>query len=143
MKNFYKILGLNRDAHVIEIRRAYRKQALALHPDVNKNSDAKTAFIEVNEAYSVLKHPISKISYDKLYDHKIAHESIKNETRYRNRESYRNENVNKKADKGDRNAERYAKQSDAQFERKTERSGFWDVLSGVFEFIGMILQFFV
>lgn len=47
----YDVLGVSREATPQEIKRAYRKKALTLHPDVNKAPDAKERFMEAKNAY--------------------------------------------------------------------------------------------
>lgn len=66
-KDYYRILGVKRDADEKEIKRAYRKLAVELHPD--KNPDDKAAeerFKEVNEAYEVLGDRQKRAKYDQL-----------------------------------------------------------------------------
>ncbi|ESQ17404.1 MAG TPA: cytochrome C biogenesis protein [Chromatiaceae bacterium] len=65
-KDYYKILGIPRDANQDEIKRAYRKLARKYHPDVSKASDAEARFKEVNEANEVLKDPEKRAAYDAL-----------------------------------------------------------------------------
>ncbi|KAA6186601.1 DnaJ domain-containing protein [Thiohalocapsa marina] len=65
-KDYYKILGVARDASADEIKRAYRKLARKYHPDVSKEPDAETRFKEVNEANEVLKDPDKRAQYDAL-----------------------------------------------------------------------------
>lgn len=64
--DYYKTMGLSRDASADEIKRAYRKLARKYHPDVSKESDAEERFKEVNEAYEVLKDPEKRSAYDQL-----------------------------------------------------------------------------
>src|SRR5262245_24945661 len=63
-RDFYEVLGLQRDASAEEIQRAYRKLARAYHPDVNKSPEAEEKFKEVSEAYDVLSDPDMRKRYD-------------------------------------------------------------------------------
>lgn len=65
-KDYYKIMGLERDATQDDIKRAYRKLARKYHPDVSKEPDAQARFQEMQEAYEVLKDPEKRTAYDQL-----------------------------------------------------------------------------
>jgi curved DNA-binding protein len=65
-KDYYKIMGLAREASQDEIKRAYRKLARKYHPDVSKEKDAEAKFKELGEAYEVLKDPEKRAAYDRL-----------------------------------------------------------------------------
>ena len=65
-KDYYKILGLERDAPQDTIKPAYRKLARKFHPDVNKDPGAEAQFKEVGEAYEVLGDPEKRAAYDQL-----------------------------------------------------------------------------
>lgn len=68
-KDYYKIMGLARDATQDDVKRAYRKLARKYHPDVSKEADAEQRFKEVGEAYEVLKDPQKRAAYDQLGAH--------------------------------------------------------------------------
>ncbi len=68
-KDYYKILGVPRDATPEQIKAAYRRLARKYHPDVSKEPDAEARFKEVNEAYEVLKEPDKRQAYDRLGSH--------------------------------------------------------------------------
>lgn len=63
--NYYKRLRISRDASPKEIRRAYRKVLLEVHPDVNTEPGATELFLDIQEAYSVLSNPTARASHDK------------------------------------------------------------------------------
>jgi curved DNA-binding protein len=66
-KDYYKILGVDRNASEQDIKRAYRRLARQLHPDVNPDDKrAEEKFKEVNEAYQVLGDPEKRSKYDRL-----------------------------------------------------------------------------
>ena len=65
-KDYYEIMGVDRDASQDEIKRAYRRLARKYHPDVSKEADAEARFKEVGEAYEVLKDPEKRAAYDQL-----------------------------------------------------------------------------
>ena len=65
-KDYYKVLGVKRDASQQEVQKAYRKLARKYHPDVSKERGAEDKFKEVNEAYEVLGDPEKRSRYDAL-----------------------------------------------------------------------------
>ncbi|GAB4279148.1 MAG: DnaJ C-terminal domain-containing protein [Methylomicrobium sp.] len=65
-KDYYKVMGVDKNATQDDIKRAYRKLARKYHPDVSKEPDAEQKFKEVGEAYEVLKDPQKRAAYDRI-----------------------------------------------------------------------------
>jgi curved DNA-binding protein len=66
-KDYYKILGVSKDASQDDIKKAYRRLARQFHPDVNKDDpNAETRFKEINEANEVLADPEKRRKYDQF-----------------------------------------------------------------------------
>lgn len=68
-KDYYNILGVERNTGADEIKKAYRKLARKYHPDVSKEANAEEKFKEVAEAYETLKNPEKRAAYDQLGSH--------------------------------------------------------------------------
>jgi molecular chaperone DnaJ len=65
-RDYYEILGIDRDASDEEIRRAFRRLAFKYHPDHNRDDEAEEKFKEVNEAYEVLSDPEKRAAYNRF-----------------------------------------------------------------------------
>ncbi len=66
-RNYYQILGVPRDAAADEIKKAYRRLARQLHPDVNPgNKSAEDTFKDINEAYDILSDIDKRAQYDQF-----------------------------------------------------------------------------
>ncbi|TQV99441.1 DNAJ domain-containing protein [Cordyceps javanica] len=64
-KDYYKIMGLEKDANADEIKKAYRKMAVKLHPDKNPgDEEAEAKFKDMQEAYETLSDPQKRAAYD-------------------------------------------------------------------------------
>lgn len=66
-RDYYDTLGVSKSADGAEIKKAFRKKAMELHPDRNQdNPDAESQFKEINEAYDILKDAEKKAAYDRF-----------------------------------------------------------------------------
>jgi len=66
MTDYYKLLGVSRDADSEDIKKAYRKLAMKYHPDRNSEAHAEDRFKEVTEAYEVLRDSEKRSLYDRF-----------------------------------------------------------------------------
>jgi curved DNA-binding protein len=69
-KDYYTILGVDRDSSQDQIKKAYRKLARQYHPDVAKEAEAEERFKEISEAYQTLSDPEKRKAYDELGRHR-------------------------------------------------------------------------
>ena len=75
-KDYYKILGVSKDASQDEIKKAYRKLAIKLHPDRNPgDKEAEAKFKEAAEAYEVLGDENKRNEYDNTHSNLDFHAS--------------------------------------------------------------------
>jgi len=65
-KDYYEVLGVEREADPADIKRAYKRLARKYHPDVSTEQDAEERFKEVGEAYDVLRDKDKRATYDNL-----------------------------------------------------------------------------
>lgn len=63
-RDYYEVLGVQRNASSEELKSAFRNLARKYHPDVNKEPDAEEKFKEINEAYAILSDPQKRQVYD-------------------------------------------------------------------------------
>ena len=63
--DLYELLGVPRDADADAIKKAYRRLARQLHPDVNPDPDAQETFKEISRAYEILSDPQKRAAYDR------------------------------------------------------------------------------
>ena len=75
-KDYYEILGVSKDSSQDEIKKAYRKLALKLHPDVNHAPDAQQQFLEICEAYEVILSEIKSETNINISTPDIAEEDL-------------------------------------------------------------------
>lgn len=140
MKDYYKILQIEKTADIVEIRKAYRSLALELHPDVNKSPTANKDFIELNEAYQVLKDFWRRKHYDQLYSDYITHST----TIPPKKEDKWEEAVRRHAEKGQHKAEKFSHDSEEKFIRRTKwyhgLDNWFGLLELIFRAIAVIIQ---
>jgi DnaJ-class molecular chaperone len=72
MKDYYAILGVPPSASSLEIKRAYRKLAVAFHPDKNPDPKAQELFVVINEAYETLSDPVKRAAYNERQQNPFA-----------------------------------------------------------------------
>lgn len=65
-RDYYEVLGVGRTASAEEIKKAHRRLARELHPDMNKSPDAAKKFAELQRAYEVLSDPEKRKTYDRF-----------------------------------------------------------------------------
>jgi len=68
LKNYYSILGIDKNSTNAEIKKAFRKMALKFHPDINLSLDAKDIFIDIYIAYDVLIDSQKREIYDRYVE---------------------------------------------------------------------------
>jgi len=65
-RDYYEVLGVNRNASAEELKSAFRSLARKYHPDMNKEADSEEKFKEINEAYAVLSDTEKRRAYDQF-----------------------------------------------------------------------------
>lgn len=143
MKDYYKILNIDRIANIITIKKAYRKLAFKLHPDVNTSSEAHEKFIAVNEAYQVLINSFRRNQYNRLYDYKILKKPLKRERKHTKYSENWQSNINKTARKGQERGEKYASNTNEQFKKRKKKQEFSFIFELIFSLVGEILTGFI
>jgi molecular chaperone DnaJ len=73
-RDYYDVLAVSRDADPEELKKAYRRLAVKIHPDRNGDADAEARFKELNEAYQILSDPDRRARYDRF-----GHEAFEQE----------------------------------------------------------------
>jgi curved DNA-binding protein len=96
-KDYYKIMGLTKQASDKDIKIAYRRLARKYHPDISKEKNAEEKFKELGEAYEVLKDPEKRKTYDHYGQDRVAQKNS-NYGAYQNQAHAQGESFNYDAD---------------------------------------------
>ncbi len=113
--SYYAILGIQRNASLDDIKKAYRTKAKILHPDKNKNADAQEQFVLLNEAYEYLQN----VRTGKLYDPKKTTARTQTRTQPQGRRTY-DDWQNTDREKAREKARAYAKMKYAEYIKTDE-----------------------
>jgi DnaJ-class molecular chaperone len=94
-RDYYQVLGVNRDATPQTIKEAYRKLAFQYHPDQNKeNPSAVDRMKEINEAYAVLSDPKKRRDYDTYHEQYGSHGYDRFKQTYSEQDIFRGSDIN-------------------------------------------------
>lgn len=127
-KDYYKILEISFGASAEEIKLAYKRQAMKWHPDKNPNQDVTSIMQDINEAYNILKNPITKQRYDDEYILYKQEASSTAETEYR----VHNEDLENDIDNARKEASEYVRKFMNELKHETAVAGnaAWDAMKG-------------
>ena len=75
-KDYYRVLGIDKNASDDEVKRAYRKLALQYHPDKNSDPEAEDMFKDIKEAYDILGDRDKRAAYDRNGSVRVQEEVI-------------------------------------------------------------------
>lgn len=103
--DYYELLDINRNATLLEIKKAFRKKALVFHPDKNKSAEAHEIFIKLNQAYEILSHSVKRKKYDNLLNSEKGKYSQRKEQQWE-------QAVKDAEEKGKETGEKYAQDFD-------------------------------
>ena len=94
-RDYYQVLGVNRDATPQTIKEAYRRLAFQYHPDQNReNLSAVEKMKEINEAYAVLSDPKKRKDYDTYHDQYGSHGYDRFKQTYSEQDIFRGSDIN-------------------------------------------------
>jgi hypothetical protein len=142
MKDYYKILNIDRQASEQEIKKAYRELALKYHPDKSQFDNAHQRFTEINEAYQILGRRTSRENYNFIFDYEQVNRSrVWRESAYTNVSDW-GEEVKRKAREHSRPT--YARNEEDEIDLRpyVKSVRIVSVLSFLFTFL-VILDYFL
>lgn len=128
-RDYYKELGLNRDASESEIKTAFRNIMRQYHPDVNPGKEAQEKAKRASDAYDVLSDSAKKASYDRAYDSVKRQEQQASEKRRQEEEARRKAEEEKYRKAAEKKAAKMKREQERQ-ERKSRRTNRWTQKNG-------------
>lgn len=152
IKDYYIILGVPETATAEDIKAAYRAQAMKWHPDRNPDKDTTNQMKDVNEAYSILSNPQSRLRYDKEYRlFKNAYSgTYQNQSNKAEGNDYNihDENLKTDVEKARKAAEEYVREFYSSLKKDTAKAakGAWDgakpyiMVAIIMTIIGLIIS---
>jgi hypothetical protein len=142
MKDYYKILNIDRHATEQEVKKAYRELALKFHPDKSQFQDAHQKFTEINEAYQVLGRKNSRDNYNFIFDYEQLNKMrVKTESTFTTVSDW-GEEVKRKARQYKRPAYARSKDDDIDLRPYVKSVRIVSILSFLFTFL-VILDYFL
>ena len=122
MRNYYDILNIEKNASQETIKKAYKISALKFHPDKNKESTAHEKFIEINQAYEVLKNEETRKKYDIEInlDYNTVFTSKNTNDDSTSDYNFRDKDLNRQQEEARKKAEQYANMSFDEFSNISE-----------------------
>ncbi len=136
LADYYKILGVTRNATLHEIKKAFRAKAMEFHPDKNHRPDAHEVFVQINQAYEILSDPIKRNRYDYIY----FRDESNGVPKYSQAKEERWEETVKQAEEtGKEKAEQYAQNYDYFSKRVLKQAMFEIILDFVLGFIFFLI----
>jgi len=134
--NYYDILNLDKKATIEEINSSFRTLAKRYHPDLNKSHDAKDIFIQIYEAYSILKDERKRNIYD---------EHIFNKDNYIKKETEQTNNYKQWKEKAKKEANYYSETNFREFAKDVLENIKEEIITGCKErlaFLGICILIF-
>jgi len=142
LKNYYKILRVSRSDSSATIKRVFRKLALELHPDINTATNAHEQFVELNEAYEVLRNPVKRKRYNQLLNSETEKKQTSNKAEKRKKKW--NSSTQNSVTKGKARGNKYASETGKKFKKRTDSwaSNFWGevIIEVTFRALGAIFE---
>lgn len=145
-KDYYKILGIAKNATQEEIKKAYRSQSLRWHPDRNPGVDTTEQMQDINEAYNILKNAATRTRYDAEYArfNSTRFEQQKSAPKAEANYDIKDETLKEDIKEARKAAEDYVREFCASLKNDSKKAvrGAWDEMKGYLIF-SVIMSFIV